>query len=252
MSVRPLRHRRPDMTKTRISFVMATYNGAAYVEEQLASILGSIGNDDEIVVSDDGSTDDTLAKVVAVEDPRIRILPSGPRLGYQRNFERAIGAALGEYIFFSDQDDICLAARVPKSLAALAEVSCVCGDAIVVDQELKTIHDSYFSQRRAHTGPMMLFIRPSVIGATMACRKEFLMQNLPFPNGVPHDMWLSIRAQLQCELAIVHEPFIFYRRHQTALSGTGTTRRRPFSLRAVERFRLGWALLFGPGQRHDR
>lgn len=252
MLVQPLWHQRLDMTKVRISFVVATYNGAAYVGEQLASILNSLGDDDEVVVSDDDSADDTLAKVAAVGDPRIRILRGGPRLGYQRNFERAIGAARGEYIFFSDQDDVCLPARVPKSLAALAEVSCVCGDAIVVDQELRRIYDSHFSEREAEFGPMMLFIRPSVIGATMACRKEFLMRNLPFPYGVPHDMWLSIRARLHRELAIVHEPFILYRRHRTALSATGTTRQRPFNVRAVERFRLAWALLFGSGGHHGR
>jgi glycosyltransferase involved in cell wall biosynthesis len=231
------------MKKTRISFVIAAYNGATYIEEQLTSILKSLGNDDEIIVSDDSSTDDTLATVKAINDTRIRVLSGEPKLGYLRNFERAIHAARGKYIFFSDQDDICLPARIPKSLSALIENDCVCGDAIVVDSNLRNLHDSYFSNRRTNFSPIMLFLRPSVIGATIACRKEFLMQNLPFPRYWPHDQWLSIQAALQHQLTVIHEPFILYRRHQATLSPTATARQRPIRIRIIERCRMIWTML---------
>ena len=222
---------------------MATYNGARYIEEQLCSILRALDANDEIILSDDGSTDDTLARVEAMNDARITVLSGGPRLGYQANFARAIPLARGEYVFFSDQDDVCLPARLPRSLAALANAACVCGDAIVVDEHLSQIDPSYFAQRKARFSAAMLFLRPAVIGATLACRRSFLSANLPFPPAIPHDMWLSIQAARHGQLAVVHEPFILYRRHRAVVTGTGTARRRPFGARLAERMRLVVALL---------
>ncbi|MFL0415870.1 glycosyltransferase, partial [Sphingomonas sp. 179-A 2A2 NHS] len=173
------------MSNVRISFVVATYNGAAYVTQQLNSILGSLGPNDEIVISDDGSTDATVAQIRTIDDPRIRLIIGRERLGYQGNFARAIAAARGAYIFFSDQDDVCLPERVPLSLARLQQASCVCGDAIVVDAALSPLQDSHFAARRARFGAIWLFARPAVIGATLACTRPFLLANLPFPEGVP-------------------------------------------------------------------
>jgi glycosyltransferase involved in cell wall biosynthesis len=227
----------------RISFVVATYNGAAHVEAQLASILQFLGPNDEIVVSDDGSSDDTVARVTAMADPRIHMIVGDRRLGYQGNFARAIAACRGSSIFFSDQDDICLPKRIPESLDKLAHASCVCGDAVVVDANLSPVQPSYFEIRHARFGALSLFLRPSVIGATMACRRDFLLASLPFPEGVPHDMWLSVRAARRGELTVVAIPFILYRRHQTALSATGAASRRPLVSRVWERLLLLAALV---------
>lgn len=228
---------------TRISFVVATYNGAAYVEQQLLSILAALGPDDEVVVSDDGSVDDTLARISAIGDARVRILAGGERLGYQANFSRAIAAATGEFVFFSDQDDICLPARVPLSLAALATAPCVCGDAVVVNENLAMRHPSHFAQRQARFGAGRLIVRPAVIGATMACRRTFLLEQSPFPRGVPHDLWLSVQAARRGALTVIREPFILYRRHGTALSATGSVSTRSIAARLRERAALVWAMV---------
>lgn len=230
------------MSDIRVSFVLASFNGAMHIEAQARSILASMGPDDEIVVSDDGSTDQTLQILHAIGDERIRFAPSGPRLGYQRNFQRAIKASRGRFIFFADQDDICLNMRVPASLDALSMYDCVCGDAVVVDQELNQIASSFFALRKARFGAFRLFLRPAVIGATMACRREFVMANMPFPSDVPHDMWLSIRAALQGRLHAEPEAFILYRRHEKALSATGTKRSRNLLRILFERTRLLLAL----------
>lgn len=226
------------MSGVRISFVVASFNGAPYIREQICSILNAIGDNDEIVISDDGSTDGTLAEIDSIADSRIRVLVRGERLGYQGNFERAVRFARGQFIFFSDQDDVCLPARVPRSLEALSEAECVCGDAVVVDETLTILNGSYFASRGAKFGATRLLIKPAVIGATLACRRGFVMDNLPFPKAVPHDMWLSIRASWQHQLIVIKEPFILYRRHKAALSATGTGSRRQFKTRIAERLRL--------------
>jgi glycosyltransferase involved in cell wall biosynthesis len=239
------------LNEIRISVVMATYNGALYVQAQVESLLSCLGSNDEIVVSDDGSSDATLAILRTLPDPRIRILPAGKRLGYQKNFERAILAAKGAFIFFSDQDDICLPKRIRESLAALSNADCVGGDAILVDQDLKILQQSHFAARRSRFSAFWLFVRPSVIGATMACRRDFLLQSLPFPAKVPHDMWLSVRAAWRGRLVIVQQPFILYRRHTAVVSLTGTSRRRGVHMIIKERWLLLCALVLGTGKTND-
>ncbi|MGC6399980.1 glycosyltransferase [Sphingomonas sp. FW199] len=234
------------MTSTRISFVLASYNGAEYIAEQLTSILAALGSADEIIVSDDGSSDTTLERIRAIDDPRIRLLSGGYRLGYQGNFARAIAASTGRYIFFSDQDDVCLPARVPRSLDALERKWCVCGDAKVVDSQLQPLQNSHFEARAARFDLVSLIARPSVIGATMACRRDFIDACLPFPAQIPHDMWLAAQAAREGELAVVRDPFILYRRHAAVVSATASTSRRATRERLVERVRLLHAMTTRP------
>lgn len=231
------------MRKSRISFVLAAYNGAPYIKAQIQSVLACLSEGDELVISDDGSSDGTRDVVRSIEDGRITLLPAGGRLGYQGNFERAILASSGDYIFFSDQDDICLPERVSRSMAALAEVECVCGDAIVVDESLGALHPSFFKLRKAKFGAIQLFLRPAVIGATMAARRDFVMRSLPFPRQVPHDLWLSLRAASRGNLHVVHEPFILYRRHPGVASATGSQSNRKIVEILTERVSLVRSLI---------
>lgn len=226
--------------ETRISVVLASYNGGRYIGEQLHSLLACMADCDEIVVSDDASTDDTLDVVRAIDDSRVRVLSFSERVGYQRNFERAIHAARGRFIFFSDQDDVCLPERIPLSLDALHRFACVCADATVVDDKLSLLSSSYFAWRKAgNFSALQLFAHPAVIGATMACSREFLAQSLPLPAGVPHDHWLSVIAATEGQLGVIRQPVILYRRHASTASLTGLTgARRPISTVARERLRL--------------
>lgn len=83
-----------------ISVCVATYNGEKYIEEQLDSILNNICSDDEIVVSDDGSNDNTLniLNEYRCKYPNIKII-NGPKKGVVQNFQNAIYYAKGDFIF---------------------------------------------------------------------------------------------------------------------------------------------------------
>jgi glycosyltransferase involved in cell wall biosynthesis len=232
-------------TSIRVSIVLATFNGEKYIKAQLLSLLDALGEDDEIVVSDDGSSDNTRNIVLSVNDTRIHLLPPSLQLGYQKNFSRAILASRGQYVLFSDQDDICLPERVAKSLQALKLHGCVFGDAIVTDEALLPTSDSYFDYRCAKSFTVLsLFLKPPAIGATMACSREFLNSALPFPDGVPHDHWLSVLAAVRGELQVVRSPFILYRRHLGVASLTGLSKKRSFAMIARERARLFFTLVF--------
>lgn len=96
---------------------MATYNGAVYIKEQLESILSQISPEDEIVISDDGSTDATLDVIKSIGSPCIRIV-QGPRMkSPSKNFEHALAQAKGDIIFLCDQDDV----WQPNKVAVMSE-----------------------------------------------------------------------------------------------------------------------------------
>src|SRR5688500_7950774 len=104
---------RPAMSarSVRVSVCMATFNGARFIEAQVESILRELRPGDELVVSDDRSTDATMEKIRNFADPRVRMLVS-PEAGLVRNFENALRHARGHYVFLCDQDDVWLPGKL--------------------------------------------------------------------------------------------------------------------------------------------
>jgi glycosyltransferase involved in cell wall biosynthesis len=218
------------------SVVLATYQGERFIDEQLDSIVSQLSPNDEIILSDDASSDGTLHAVRQRGDSRIRILANRERVGYVRNFQRAISQVRGKYVFFSDQDDVWLPGKVDTICSALRRKPFVASDAIVVNENLEELHQSYFALRgaRSFSWPA-IFLRPPIVGATMSCRKDYLQSLLPFPSGIPHDFWLTLNAAWDESLEIIHTPLILYRRHAAAFSPTATHRTRSFPKIATER-----------------
>jgi glycosyltransferase involved in cell wall biosynthesis len=221
------------------SVVLASCQGEAFIGEQLDSILSQLAPDDEIVVSDDASTDRTLEIVARRADSRIRVLANRTRVGYVANFQRAIESSRGRSIFFSDQDDVWLPNKMSALDVALQGSACAASDAIVVDDRLQILHRSFFEQRGARSFSWLsIYLKPRIVGATVACRREYLETLLPFPAGVPHDFWITFNAACDGVLAVLRTPLILYRRHAQAASVTGTGRRRTMKTIATERARL--------------
>lgn len=106
----------------RVSVAMAVYNGETYLKEQLDSILQQLGDNDEIVISDDGSLDHTIEIIRSYQaaDHRIRFV-HGPKLGIKQNIANAIGQTNGAYIFLSDQDDVWMPHKVKRVLQEFHE-----------------------------------------------------------------------------------------------------------------------------------
>lgn len=226
------------------SVVLASYQGERFIGEQLDSILPQLAPEDEIVVSDDVSTDRTLEVIAQRGDARIRVLANDLRVGCVANFQRAIEHCRGDTVFFCDQDDIWLPNKVEMLDAALRTARCAASDAIVVDANLATLHRSYFEWRGARQfSRLSIYLKPPIIGATVACRRDYVETLLPFPSGVSHDFWLTFNAACDDTLAILRTPLILYRRHPDAHSISATGLRRPLAAIAAERARLIGAML---------
>jgi glycosyltransferase involved in cell wall biosynthesis len=225
------------------SVVLATYQGGQFIDAQLESIARQLAADDEIIVSDDGSSDETISTVLNRRDPRIRVLSNTSRVGYVKNFERAIASARGQHIFFSDQDDIWLPKKVEALTAALDRKPCVASDAIVVDTHLRELYPSFFAWRKTVSFSFWaVFLKPCIVGATLACRKSYLDTLLPFPPGVPHDFWITLNASWESNLEVISDPLILYRRHPSALSVSATSQKRRLDTILRERARIAVAM----------
>ena len=204
-----------------ISVCMATFNGGKFIREQLESILSQLPPDAEIIIADDGSTDDTLLVVDSLNESRIRVLPAERHLGVIYNFERALRASKGEIVFLADQDDVWLPGKVEMCLAALNEADLVMHDAFLLG--LSDAFESAWGRngkmsdiRTYRSGVVANWWKNSFTGCCMAFRRKVLDKALPFPKNLPmHDQWLGVMAEKYFKVSYVNEPLVEYRQHSS-------------------------------------
>ena len=209
----------------RISVAMISYQGAKYIEEQLDTILATLGEEDEVIVSDDGSTDGTREILLTYQekDGRVRMI-DGPKKGVKANVENALRACEGAYIFLADQDDIWMPEKVERVMEAFEQdkVGLVVHDAIVTDGDCKeVILDSFYSLKGSGAGVLKNIWRNTYIGCCMAFKRELLEEVLPIPNYIEmHDQWIGvINDQLKRGTSFISDKLIKYRRHGNNASG---------------------------------
>ena len=202
---------------------MATYNGGRYLDQQLASFAAQTRQPHELVICDDQSSDDTLDIVRAFAGRagfEVRIVRNERRLGYNRNFEKAIGLCTGDIIFVSDQDDEWFPGKIDAILGCFARhdrIAAVTNDQVIVDPAGRSSGATVLGNVRslgyadAEFGP----------GCCTAIRRSLLDVLGPFPgDAVPYDYWLNIVPEL-LGMRLLHEtPLQTYRRHQTNTSNS--------------------------------
>lgn len=215
----------------RISVCLATYNGEEFVVEQLTSILGQLGPDDEVVVSDDSSTDGTVERIADLGDGRVTVYRNQSNLGYSRNFENALRLSTGDLVFVADQDDVWLPDKVATMVHALKTHDLVVSDVAIVDGDLRETARSHFDLHGVRQGFVRNFLRTRYIGAAMAMHRRVLDVALPLPRRsdlCAYDYWLACVGELYFDVGLVSRPLMLYRRHDRTASSGGTA--SPYSL----------------------
>jgi glycosyltransferase involved in cell wall biosynthesis len=210
---------------------MATYNGAAYVEEQLRSILSQSHAPEELVVADDGSTDDTLAivRAVASDYPGTRLVvlePGASSLGVAGNFARAIAAASGDLVALSDQDDRWHEGRLGELVARFAvderllflhhDAELVDGSGAPLGQRLLDWLRASADERRALVAGQSfgVYIRRNLAtGATVVFRRGLADTAFPIGDGWIHDEWLAAIAAALGGARLDERALVDYRQH---------------------------------------
>lgn len=193
---------------------IATYNGEKYIGEQLRSILIQLHPDDEVIVSDDDSTDNTLGVVEAIGDERVRVLHSHCH-NVKGNFVNALEHAQGDVIFLSDQDDVWIDGKYERCINELEQVDLVCTNSMVTDERLNIINSNFFSVYHSGRGIIKNVLNNTYYGSCMAFRRALLKVAMPIPPTmeIGHDIWLGIVAEMTGKTLFVNEPYLLYRRH---------------------------------------
>lgn len=193
-------------SKITASICMATYNGGQYLRDQLDSIINQINSDDEIIIIDDCSSDDTMEILSSYASENIYVYKNSSNLGHVKSFEKAISLSSKDVIFLSDQDDIWKNSKVEDFKSTFLEhknVSVITSNMEYMDSEGKIIDYKDFkieskNSYKFRKNILSIFKGTSLYyGSTMAFRKEIKQFFLPFPKYIEsHDLWLGILGNL--------------------------------------------------------
>ncbi|MBU1358654.1 MAG: glycosyltransferase [Gammaproteobacteria bacterium] len=216
-----------------VSVALCTRNGARFLAEQVQSICKQSTPPREIVVSDDGSSDDsvevvrrTIRESVAAGAIDLKVFENARPLGVTRNFEQAVTACSQGLIALCDQDDRWHPERLERMTAcfdARPELLLLHTDARLVDADLAPLGQTLFHALEVqpfeldaiHGGRAfdVLLRRNLVTGATTVFRRELLVAALPFPKEWLHDEWLGAIAAATGRMDVLEQPLIDYRQH---------------------------------------
>ena len=247
-------------SELRISVAMCTFNGGRYLEEQLESIAGQTRLPYELILCDDGSTDDTIAILKRFEAKApfpVTIVQNKVQMGSTRNFDQSIGLARGEFIALCDQDDRWLPYKLQRLSDCLIEnpfLGGVFSDAELIDGEGKRVGKALFARHRFTPAKQRSFVscptatllkHDVVTGATLMFRSTIRRYCSPIPATWVHDGWLAWMLALHSRIALISEPLIEYRIHAGQQLGVGTSHaahrgnretRRQFYARVARQF----------------
>lgn len=239
-----------------ISVCLASYNGEKYIEEQIRSIISQLSQEDELIISDDGSTDKTLAIIDKINDNRIKVHSHSPiniNVGHHSlshykvtyNFENALSLATGDYIFLADQDDIWEPDKVEVTISALQNYILVMSNYSIIDGNGEELQNSFYTTNPIHHNFIHNLIKTPFHGCCMAFRKEFLAEILPFPSEmVMHDNWIGLYANWKnYKIGYIEKPLIKYRRHQFNVSPSARESTNPLWFKLWYRTILAYQII---------
>lgn len=198
-----------------ISVCIPTYNGEKFIKQQLDSILFQLAEKDEIIISDDSSTDRTIEIIKSYNDKRIKLIENQKFSSPIFNLENALKHAKGDYIFLADQDDVWYPDKVKIVLKHLENNNLVVTDCKLIDKDNNTLAPSFFQLINSGQGFFKNLIKNTYLGCCMAFDKSVLNYALPFPKKIAmHDIWIGLNAELFSSVYFCDEILISYRKHE--------------------------------------
>jgi glycosyltransferase involved in cell wall biosynthesis len=225
-----------------ISVALCSYNGGRFIEEQLRSILSQTVLPNEVVIADDGSSDDTLIRARRVTDSFIEsnskpisfvyLKRSTQPLGVAQNFQRALASTTSALVALSDQDDIWAPGRLEalsKRFADVPSLLLLGSGANAIDAEGNALGFTLFeaiavtgaewNQLDSGSAYEALLRRNLFTGATMMFRREVFVMAAPFPKYWLHDEWLAIIAAAVGTVELSRMHLTEYRQHGSNVAG---------------------------------
>lgn len=220
------------MVHPALSVVLCTYDGAAFLQEQLDSLLSQTRKPDEIVIGDDCSRDATWSVLEAFRKRaqsmgvRVRLTRNESNLGFVGNFSETLRRASGDLLFLCDQDDVwhwdkmaLIAERFeqePSLLLVFSDARLVDANGLPLPHTLFEALELTREERRAVREDRafdVLLRRSMVTGATAAFRRQLVDTALPVGRGWIHDEWLAAIAAVTGRVGVIEHALIDYRQH---------------------------------------
>jgi glycosyltransferase involved in cell wall biosynthesis len=203
-----------------VSVAMTTFNGEKYIYEQLESILLQLDKEDEIIISDDGSTDLTIDIIAKFSiDQRIKLFRN-KSLGVVKNFEFVISRSSKDIIILSDQDDIWINNKVQiiKDYFHLNENKLLVLHNGIEFSECDSNHKKIMIKKK-NNGVLSNLVNSSYWGCCMAFRRELNNKILPFPKGlIAHDQWIGLVGEFRKVSGFIDKNLILHRIHSSNVS----------------------------------
>lgn len=225
-----------------ISIVVCTYNGAAHIVEQLQSILEQSYRPIEIIISDDASSDSTVSLVAPFIEhyPNIKLHAFDTNVGYIKNFERGIALAKGDYIALSDQDDWWFPKKIELLYQNITHHDLAYCDSLFVNKNLESLKQQFSSIKNllSSHNPLHFIIDNCISGHAMLFHKHLFNIATPFPEGIPHDWWLSYCASLSNGVIYVDKALVKYRMHGNNVIANATNKKSSVEKRQERQHRL--------------
>jgi glycosyltransferase involved in cell wall biosynthesis len=228
-SIEPEAIARAEGRGARVAIAMATFDpDPELFRNQVASIRAQTIDDWICVVSDDCTPLPAFERMRAVldGDRRFMLSRSGRRLGFYKNFERALALVRSTtpYVALADQDDRWYPEKLQTLLDSLGDAQLVYSDQRVVDTGGRVVAEGYWTgqRRNNYTSLASLLIANTVTGAASLFRRELLDDALPFPEPPGdqfHDHWLGLVALSTGRIAYVDRPLYDYVQHESATLG---------------------------------
>ncbi|EAR07925.1 glycosyltransferase family 2 protein [Reinekea blandensis] len=208
-----------------IDVLILTYNGGSYLHPQLTSIAEQLEPGDRIIVSDDGSTDDTLRILQEFQQTYLKenvelLVYQGPGKGVIQNFFSGIQHTKAEYTFIADQDDVWLPGKrqlFAKQMQCSSKPHLIFSDAWLWNSLDTNTDTSFWQQQKinpSHARQLStLIFRNTVQGASMAINRALIERISLHPDIVMHDWWCALHANAFGSISIIFEPTLLYRQH---------------------------------------
>ena len=229
----------------RVLVLLATYNGSKYVRQMIDSVLAQDYEDVHLVLSDDGSADDTveiLEEYAHSYPGRVTHYRSGLRFGNAQNHFMHLLQQFHDapYVMFCDQDDIWHPDKIRKTMNKMLQTetspeipALVHTDLNVVDAQCNCIHPS-FTRFSGISGDRLsvqaLLVQNVVTGCTMMLNRKLAIlatENLPASHIAMHDWWIALLASACGTIGYLDEATIYYRQHGNNSVGAKNARSLP-------------------------
>lgn len=200
------------------SIVMATYNGAKFISEQIDSIIAQDYVNKELIIIDDGSNDETVSIIneYIKQYSWMVFIQHKVNLGLVKTFEEGIKISSGEYIFLCDQDDIWLSNKITRMIHLVGDSLLIHSDAKLIDQNRLILCDSYVNTYKDESLETFkdYLLTNNVTGCCAMITRKLIDLALPIPdNFYVHDHYFALVASYYGSIKLIDDKLVLYRQH---------------------------------------